>query len=639
MVKNGIRKRLALAMIGLVFGVLLLTSYVQLSSQHKLINIELSKRVLLMQENLQRRAVALVRQVKRQAEDEISSYNFFYLSSELQSYVSAHPELSGIILIDSSNKVLVHTLTPLLQQHAYELEESNDIHRVSLEDLFSGTSHIDILASSSIPSRARWLEYQVPVTVGTRLWGHLVLRFSLEQLNSEIALSQEEINSAITETTVNTFVILSFIILVTYLVITQIAQRLSAPLMKLTDYARQFSDGDFTVDAKDMTQRQDEVGALANSFVEMADKLKVYYEALEYSNMTLEQKVEERTKELEDSQQQLILSEKMAALGLLVSSIAHEVNTPLGAIQASADNAKTAFDGFLGDLHHLVETSSKEEVDFFVYLVTNGEPQSSLSTREERQHRKFINTELEQVGFENTDDEADMLAQMGLRDRMEEILGYLKSGAGLTIVSSAYQFFTIQQSLSSIHTATGRAAKVVFALKHFSHRDSHGEKILACVNQGIETVLELYRGLFKQGCEVEAKLGDLPEFLCYSDELNQVWTNLVHNALQAMSNKGRLEITSYLERGSSSDGDGNESDNDSVIANDAIVVTITDSGPGIPEHLTGRVWDSFFTTKSAGEGSGLGLGICKKIVEKHQGQISFESQPGRTQFKVRLPLS
>jgi signal transduction histidine kinase len=106
-----------------------------------------------------------------------------------------------------------------------------------------------------------------------------------------------------------------------------------------------------------------------------------------------------------------------------------------------------------------------------------------------------------------------------------------------------------------------------------------------------------------------------------------------------MSNKGRLEITSYLERGSSSDGDGNESDNDSVIANDAIVVTITDSGPGIPEHLTGRVWDSFFTTKSAGEGSGLGLGICKKIVEKHQGQISFESQPGRTQFKVRLPLS
>jgi signal transduction histidine kinase len=112
---------------------------------------------------------------------------------------------------------------------------------------------------------------------------------------------------------------------------------------------------------------------------------------------------------------------------------------------------------------------------------------------------------------------------------------------------------------------------------------------------------------------------EIPPILCYPDELNQVWTNLVHNALQAMDNRGTLTIglTEY----------------------DRLVkISVTDSGKGIPEEIKAKIFDPFFTTKPAGEGSGLGLDIVKKIVEKHQGKIEVESIPGQTTFHVFLPI-
>jgi two-component system NtrC family sensor kinase len=112
---------------------------------------------------------------------------------------------------------------------------------------------------------------------------------------------------------------------------------------------------------------------------------------------------------------------------------------------------------------------------------------------------------------------------------------------------------------------------------------------------------------------------DLPSVLCYPDELNQVWTNLLHNALQAMGNKGVLKI------------DVKPEDN-------AISVSITDSGQGIPPEIMPRIFEPFFTTKPPGEGSGLGLDIVHKIIEKHQGKMQVESVPGQTKFTVLLPI-
>ncbi|MEN8121081.1 MAG: ATP-binding protein, partial [Bacteroidota bacterium] len=125
----------------------------------------------------------------------------------------------------------------------------------------------------------------------------------------------------------------------------------------------------------------------------------------------------------------------------------------------------------------------------------------------------------------------------------------------------------------------------------------------------------------KQGIEIEKNFKTVPEILCYPDELNQVWTNLIHNSIYAMHEKGKLEI--------------NVSKTDT-----ALVVKIKDNGKGISKEIHDKVYDAFFTTKPTGEGSGLGLDIVKKIIEKHDGTIDFESEEGKgAEFRVVLPIN
>lgn len=143
--------------------------------------------------------------------------------------------------------------------------------------------------------------------------------------------------------------------------------------------------------------------------------------------------------------------------------------------------------------------------------------------------------------------------------------------------------------------------------------------VIANLIDGIETVLTLYDNQIKQGVEVIRNYRDLPPILCYPDELNQVWTNLIHNALHAMANRGTLTVEVTQE--------GQQAK-----------ISITDSGSGIPPEIQSKIFDPFFTTKPPGEGSGLGLDIVKKIIIKHSGQIAVESQPGRTTFSVLLPI-
>jgi signal transduction histidine kinase len=143
--------------------------------------------------------------------------------------------------------------------------------------------------------------------------------------------------------------------------------------------------------------------------------------------------------------------------------------------------------------------------------------------------------------------------------------------------------------------------------------------IPANLSEGIDTVLTLYQNQLKKGIEVKRNYTELPPVLCYPDELNQVWTNLIHNALQAMDYRGTLTIEVMQQEQYAS-------------------ISITDTGAGIPEEIKPKIFEPFFTTKPPGEGSGLGLDIVKKIIEKHQGKIEVESIPGQTKFTVSLPI-
>ena len=353
-------------------------------------------------------------------------------------------------------------------------------------------------------------------------------------------------------------------------------------------------------------------------------------------NAELEQRVQERTAQLAASnqelaqvltnlqaaQQELIQSEKMASLGQLIAGVAHEINTPLAAIRSSVQNILEFFTENLEKLPTFFQELSPERQQYFFALLQKSTQQAdTLSSKEKRQLKKALQRQLESQEIAESDNLACILADIGIGGEVAAFLPLLKAPDNKTILQAAYQFATVQKSSRTIATATERAAKIVFALKTYGRYDNSGEKVSANIAEGIETVLTLYHYQIKQGVEVVRNYDlNLPYLLCYPDELNQVWTNLLYNALQAMNYRGTLQIEVKQQEQS-------------------LLVSITDTGKGIPPEIMPRIFEPFFTTKAPGEGSGLGLDIVKKIIDKHQGEIKVESWSGKTKFTVVLPLN
>lgn len=323
---------------------------------------------------------------------------------------------------------------------------------------------------------------------------------------------------------------------------------------------------------------------------------------------------------LKATQQQLILREKMATLGYLIAGIAHEISTPLSAIQASIDNMSNATVTSLQQLPQIFQQLSPERQADFLFLVRVAlERKNDLSSREARQIKRQLKRELEAQGITEAGSLAKMLTNMGMYHEFLRFLPLLQEKNNVLIVQTAYNLFMQQSNSQSIKVAVERASKVVFALKNYAHYDESGQKLKANVIDGIEVVLILCHNQLKGGIDVVTTYEDVPFVDCYPDELNQVWTNMMNNAIHAMGSEGALAI-------------------DVARHDREVVVRITDSGHGIPQEILPRIFDPFFTTKPAGEGSGLGLDIVRKIIDRHQGRIDVESQPGRTTFSVFLPI-
>jgi Na+/proline symporter/signal transduction histidine kinase len=358
-------------------------------------------------------------------------------------------------------------------------------------------------------------------------------------------------------------------------------------------------------------------------------------ETLQSSERLLEERVKQRTLALEESnkalestladlratQTQLVQSEKMASLGQLVANVAHEINTPIAAVKSSGKNIVDALDHSFDRMPILFRTLDNAHLALFLKLIGHARNSNPLlSSREERQLIRDLTAKLEAIAVMDARNKAELLVQLGVQAEFEVYQALLVHPESGLILETANSLANIIGSTNNINMAVDHVSRIVFALKSFSRTGGAANKVLANITDGIETVLTIYQNPLRHGVELVRDLPPLPSIPCLPDELNQVWINLIHNALQAMNHKGTLTVRGRVEA-------------------EQVFISIQDSGCGIAPEIRERIFEPFFTTKPQGEGSGLGLDIVKRIVEKHHGAIRVDSEPGcGSTFTVMLPL-
>jgi signal transduction histidine kinase len=386
---------------------------------------------------------------------------------------------------------------------------------------------------------------------------------------------------------------------------------------------------------------------LADQTATAVENARLYSEVRAFSE-NLEIKVRERTAELERAkaetehalkelgaaQTQLIHTERMAGLGLLVAGIAHEVNSPAAAVQGSVDALETTI-GQLGTWSARLSEGgvSPDALSRFFRLVDQKLPRlvvAPLTTAvETRQISRRLRTAL--TALPAQEQTAAVFADLGVEAEpiVKDLLGIFRpQERQLSLEPFAgylRELVFLGRAVATIRTSISTIRRIVGALKRYSRLDEAPLERVD-VHAGLEDTLVILGHQLKshQGkINVRRAYGTIPPIAAYVGELNQVWTNLIHNALQAVAGAG--------------DGTGEIVLETSLVEGN-VIVAVEDSGPGIPGDLLARVFEPFFTTKEKGEGTGLGLSIAHRIVEKHGGTIRVQSRPGRTRFEVALPV-
>ena len=333
--------------------------------------------------------------------------------------------------------------------------------------------------------------------------------------------------------------------------------------------------------------------------------------------------------ELRETQAQLVLSERLAGLGQLVAGVAHEINSPSAAIRGTVEAFGATVDRLSVATAELYRLGLSPDEEQALETVLRGVRDRSdgtsglIAPATLRRARRELAGRLEEAGVEG--DSASAVAKIVVELRLDdaELETVLDLFAGSTERAeriSAYmrEQMYLHRAVSTIDHAITRIQRIVGGLKSYSHLDQEASRSETDVHDGIESTLVLFDHIVSKGIHVERNYAELPKILAYVDELNQVWTNLIHNAVQALGGEGTITIETRAEDG-------------------GVAVSVTDDGPGIPEDVMPSIFEPFFTTKPRGEGTGLGLGIAKKIVAKHQGRVVCDSEPGQTRFTVWLP--
>jgi len=316
--------------------------------------------------------------------------------------------------------------------------------------------------------------------------------------------------------------------------------------------------------------------------------------------------------------------EKLASLGTMAAGLAHELNNPAAAARRAAAHLQETTDNVQLFLCHLTKALAHD--DWQHLLAASEEAMERLATAPTLDHlersdrAESIAAWLQAHGVASAWELAPTFVSAGLDLAwLETLMGKLPIASHGEALGWLEARLNLKSLLRQVEQSTGRIADLVKAVKSYSYMDQSPMQEVD-IHEGLESTLTMLGHKLKNVTVVRAFERSAPRIMAHGSELNQVWTNLIDNAIHAINGTGKICIGTCVEH-------------------DQLVVEIVDSGPGIPPEVQAHLFEPFFTTKSVGAGTGLGLIISNRIVaDRHGGEIEFESRPGETRFKVRLPI-
>ena len=340
--------------------------------------------------------------------------------------------------------------------------------------------------------------------------------------------------------------------------------------------------------------------------------------------------VQQMTTRVREYTRQTQQEDKMASLGRLSAGLAHELNNPVAAVVRSVDtlnqHMRATPEGFKAIMHLSLTDVQVDSVNgaFFGKVDQMGAAGSTgrPSLMERTALEDDVTDWLDDHGVDDSIDLAGPLVEFGFTtDDLDGILVQIGDENLAGVVGWLVNNLVIEKLVMDISEASKRISALVGSIKNYTHMDRGAGRERVSLAEGIQNTLVLLdHKLRSKHIAVSLNLpGDLPTVYGWPGELNQVWTNLIDNAIDALPDGGRLTVSSEPDR-------------------EFVLTKLTDNGPGISADIQDKIFEPFFTTKEIGKGTGLGLDIVRGIVKHHNGSVNVESKPGQTVFSVCLPI-